>query len=55
MTTFVADLDRGKSGSPDRLDAAVWAISELCVEKVPYHGLFTWYEQQAALAKAAVA
>jgi hypothetical protein len=49
MTSFTADIDRGKAGSPDRLDALVWALTEICVTRMPYAGLFTWYEQQAAL------
>ena len=29
MCTFSADLDRDKQGSPDRMDALVWALSSL--------------------------
>jgi phage terminase large subunit-like protein len=29
MCTFTPDFDRSKDGSPDRLDAAVWALTEL--------------------------
>lgn len=29
MCTFTPDFDRSKEGSPDRLDAAVWAMTEL--------------------------
>jgi phage terminase large subunit-like protein len=53
MTSFVPDIDRARMGSPDRVDALVWALTELLVERRPYAGLMTWYEQQAALAAAA--
>jgi phage terminase large subunit-like protein len=52
MTSFVPDIDRGKMGSPDRLDALVWALTELCVERVPYSGLIEYYRQQKAAADA---
>ena len=48
MTGFVPDLDRAKSGSPDRCDAMVWALTELLVERSAYEGLFEWYRQEAA-------
>jgi phage terminase large subunit-like protein len=48
MTGFVPDLDRAKSGSPDRLDSMVWAMTELLVERAPYSGLFEWYRREAA-------
>jgi predicted phage terminase large subunit-like protein len=32
MVSFTQDWDRGKDGSPDRVDALVWAITELLVE-----------------------
>jgi phage terminase large subunit-like protein len=44
MTSFVADIDRGKMGSPDRVDALVWALSELMVERPRWQGLFDYYE-----------
>ena len=53
MTSFVADLDHGRSGSPDRLDAAVWGLSELLVEREPFAGLMEWYRQEAARVEAA--
>jgi phage terminase large subunit-like protein len=52
MTSFVPDLDRGRAGSPDRLDAAVWALSELLVEREPFAGLMA-YAQEAARVEAA--
>jgi phage terminase large subunit-like protein len=48
LTSFVPDLDRGKSGSPDRVDALVWALTELVVDREPYAALFAWYQQEAA-------
>jgi phage terminase large subunit-like protein len=50
LTSFTPDLDRGKSGSPDRADGMIWALTELCFERVPYQGLFDWYETEARLA-----
>jgi phage terminase large subunit-like protein len=35
MCSFVIDYDRSRDGSPDRVDALVWALSELLVEPVP--------------------
>jgi len=48
MTSFVPDIDRGKMGSPDRLDALVWALTELCVERQPYWGLVEHYKSLKA-------
>jgi len=48
MTGFTADIDRGKMGSPDRVDALVWALTELIVERVPLEGLLEYYRQLAA-------
>jgi predicted phage terminase large subunit-like protein len=31
MCSFTSDYDRGRDGSPDRVDALVWALSELMV------------------------
>ena len=52
MTSFVPDLDRGRAGSPDRVDSLVWSMTELLVEREPYAGLFEWYRQEAARAAA---
>jgi predicted phage terminase large subunit-like protein len=48
MTGFTADIDRGKLGSPDRVDALVWALSELIIERVPFEGLLQFYRMEAA-------
>ena len=55
MTSFVADLDRAKFGSPDRVDALVWALTELLTQRVPFEGLLEYYRQQTAAAKAEAA
>jgi phage terminase large subunit-like protein len=47
MTTFVPDIDRSKRGSPDRLDALVWALTDLVVERVPFEGLLEYYRIEA--------
>jgi predicted phage terminase large subunit-like protein len=49
MCAFTTDFDRAKAGySPDRVDALVWALSELLVEPVPYAGLMEYYRRLAA-------
>ena len=51
MCGFTQDFDRTSAGySPDRLDALVWALSELIVEPMPFEGLMSFYEQQAKAA-----
>jgi phage terminase large subunit-like protein len=52
QTSFTADLDRAKFGSPDRVDALVWALTELLTQKIPFAGLLEFYRQQTAAAKA---
>jgi phage terminase large subunit-like protein len=48
MCAFAQDFDKQSGGySPDRVDALVWALSELMVEPVPYEGLMRYYEQRA--------
>jgi phage terminase large subunit-like protein len=48
LTGFVPDLDRAKSGSPDRADAMIWSLTELLVDREPYATLLAWYEREAA-------
>ena len=48
MSSFVADIDRAKLGSPDRVDALVWGLTELMLERMPYAGLFEYYRERAA-------
>jgi predicted phage terminase large subunit-like protein len=54
MTNFTSDFDREAAGySPDRLDAMVWAATELLVEPMASYGIFELYRRQAeALATA---
>ena len=48
MANFTSDIDRAAAGySPDRVDALVWAFSELLVEPMPGEGLYEWYRHQA--------
>ena len=48
MTNFTSDIDRAAAGySPDRVDALVWAFSELLVEPMKGEGLYEFYRQQA--------
>ena len=51
MANFTSDIDRAAAGySPDRVDALVWAFSELLVEPMPGEGLYEFYRQQAKAA-----
>jgi hypothetical protein len=48
MTNFTSDFDRQVAGySPDRLDALVWAATELLVTPMKGFGLFEYYRQGA--------
>ena len=45
------DIDRAAAGYwPDRVDALVWAFSELLVEPMKGEGIFEFYRQQAEAA-----
>lgn len=50
MCAFTADLDRKSAGSPDRVDALVWALTTLMVDAMPGEGLIRWYERENARA-----
>jgi len=51
MTNFTSDIDRAAAGySPDRVDALVWAFTELLVERMPGEGIYELYRQQAKAA-----
>ena len=51
MANFTSDIDGAAAGySPDRVDALVWAFSELLVEPMPGEGLYEFYRQQAKAA-----
>jgi phage terminase large subunit-like protein len=47
LCAFTSDYDRAKSGSPDRLDALVWALSELMVEEVAGWGIMEHYRRES--------
>ena len=52
MTNFTSDIDRAAAGySPDRVDALVWAFSELLVEPMKGEGMFELARQQAEAAE----
>jgi phage terminase large subunit-like protein len=53
MAEFTIDFDRAAFGySPDRVDALVWALSDLLVEPMSNEGIFELYRQRAAKAAA---
>jgi predicted phage terminase large subunit-like protein len=55
MTNFTSDFDRDAAGySPDRLDALVWATTELLVEPMKGYAIYEVYRQWAAEALAAL-
>jgi phage terminase large subunit-like protein len=50
-TNFTSDIDRAAAGySPDRVDALVWAFSELLVEPMKGEGIYELYHKQAKAA-----
>ena len=52
MTNFTSDIDRVAAGySPDRVDALVWAFTELLVEPVKGEGIFELYRRDAEAAE----
>jgi hypothetical protein len=52
MCGFTTDFDRAAAGfSPDRVDALVWAFSDLLVEQMASEGFFEWSRQKAASLK----
>jgi phage terminase large subunit-like protein len=56
MCGFVPDVDRKNEGSPDRVDALVWAMTELAVLGFPGSGILEYYadkDKRAAAAKPA--
>ena len=45
---FAADFDRASAGfSPDRVDALVWALTDLLVTPMAHSGIFELYREQA--------
>jgi predicted phage terminase large subunit-like protein len=54
MCAFTTDFDRARAGySPDRVDALVWALTELLVERIPFEGFLDFYREQLNEARAA--
>ncbi len=52
---FTTDFDRSAAGySPDRVDALVWALTELLVEPIVGEGIYELYRARAAKPKDAV-
>ena len=52
MTNFTSDIDRAAAGySPDRVDALVWAFSELLVEPMESEGIYELTRQRAEAAE----
>jgi phage terminase large subunit-like protein len=48
MCSFTSDFDRKQAGfSPDRVDALVWAFTELIVEESPHQGYLEWLRGEA--------
>ena len=48
MTSFTSDLDRQSAGySPDRVDALVWAFTELLVERMPSYAAYEIARERA--------
>ena len=53
MCGFTTDFDRKTAGfSPDRVDALVWAFTDLLVEPMSNEGIYDLYRQRAAKAAA---
>jgi len=56
MCGFTIDFDRKTAGfSPDRVDALVWAFTDLLVEPMASEGLFELYRREHAAKLAAKA
>ncbi len=48
MCGFAADFDRAAAGySPDRVDALVWALTELMLDRPDGWGVMEYYRRQA--------
>ena len=53
MTTFTSDFDRQAAGySPDRVDALVWAATDLLIEQMAGWAIYEVYRRKAAAAEA---
>ena len=47
MTSFTSDIDRAAAGYSPRVDALVWAFSELLVEPMKGGNIFEFYRREA--------
>jgi hypothetical protein len=47
MCAFTPDVDRAAGGSPDRVDALVWALAELMITPMASYGIYELYRQMA--------
>jgi len=48
MCAFTASFDRNAAGySPDRVDALVWALTDLLLAPMPGAGVFSLYRDRA--------
>jgi phage terminase large subunit-like protein len=48
MASFTSNFDRAKAGfSPGRVDALVWALTDLMVQPMASFGVFEYYRQEA--------
>lgn len=49
MTSFSSSFDRARAGfSPGRVDALVWALTDLMIEPMAGFGIYEYYRRQAA-------
>jgi phage terminase large subunit-like protein len=49
MCSFTSNFDRKTAGfSPGRVDALVWAFSDLILQPMASFGVFEWYRRKAA-------
>jgi len=49
MCSFTTDFDRSRAGySPDRVDALVWALTDLLVKPIKGQGILEWATQRTA-------
>ena len=52
MCAFASDFDRNAAGySPDRVDALVWALTDLLLTPMPSAGISEFYRQRAAVSR----
>src|SRR5262245_12271046 len=47
LAGFTPDLVRSACASPDRVDALVWAVTDLLVEQMSNQGIYELYRQEA--------